>query len=135
MFWQKKLKMQDKVTYEYAIIRIVPKVEREEFFNAGVLLFSKRKNFLGIKYKIDQNKLEAFSGDLDLTMLNNHLKAWEDICKGSPKGGCIGEFEVSDRFRWLAAPRSTIIQSSKTHSGLCSDPQEELELLFKAFVL
>ncbi len=127
--------MQDKVTYEYAIIRIVPKVERGEFFNVGVLLFSKRKHFLGIKYKIDKKKLEAFSEDLDLTMLNDHLKAWEEVCKGNPKGGCIGEFEVSDRFRWLAASRSTIIQSSKTHSGLCTDPQEELEGLFKAFVL
>lgn len=127
--------MQDKATYEYAIIRIVPKVEREEFFNVGVLLFSKRKRFLGVKYKIDKKKLEAFSEDLDITMLNAHLQAWEDICKGSPKGGCIGNFEVSDRFRWLAASRSTIIQSSKTHSGLCTDPEKELEFLFNAFVL
>ena len=127
--------MQDKVTYEYAIIRIVPKVERGEFFNVGVLLFSKRKNFLGVKYKIDKKKLEAFSEDLELTMLNAHLKAWEDVCKGDSKGGVIGKFEVSDRFRWLAAARSTIIQSSKTHSGLCTDPEAELELLFKIFVL
>lgn len=127
--------MQDKVTYEYAIIRVVPKVERGEFFNVGVLLFSKRKNFLGVRYKIDKKKLEAFSDDLDLTMLNDHLKAWEDVCQGTPKGGSIGNFEVSDRFRWLAASRSTIIQSSKTHSGLCTDPEEELELLFKTFVL
>lgn len=127
--------MQDKVTYEYAVIRVVPKVEREEFFNVGVLVFSKRKKFLGVKYKIDQKKLDAFSEDLDIAMLNAHLKAWEDICKGHPKGGCIGNFEISDRFRWLAASRSTIIQSSKTHSGLCTDPQEELERLFNAFVL
>lgn len=127
--------MQDKVTYEYAIIRVVPKVEREEFFNVGVLLFSKRKKFLGIKYHIDQKKLSAFSEDLTIEMLNAHLKAWEDICKGSPEGGCIGTFEVADRFRWLAASRSTIIQSSKTHSGLCTDPQAELEKLFEVFVL
>lgn len=127
--------MQDKVTYEYAIIRIVPKVEREEFFNVGVLLFSKRKKFLGVKYHIDQKKLEAFSMDLEMTILNNHLQAWEAICEGHPKGGVIGNFEVSDRFRWLAASRSTIIQSSKTHSGLCTDPQNELDLLFEAFVL
>lgn len=127
--------MQDKAIYEYAVIRIVPKVEREEFFNVGVLLFSKRKKFLGVKYHIDKNKLEAFSLDLDITILNNHLQAWEDICEGNPKGGLIGSFEISDRFRWLAASRSTIIQSSKTHSGLCSDPKNELNLLFKAFVL
>ena len=127
--------MQDKVTYEYAIIRIVPKVEREEFFNVGVLLFSKRKKFLGIKYLIDRNKLETFTEDLDISMLNDHLKAWELVCQGPPEGGTIGQFELSDRFRWLAASRSTIIQSSKTHSGLCTDPQLELEQLFKTYVL
>lgn len=127
--------MQDKVIYEYAIIRMVPKVERGEFFNVGVLLFSKRKNFLGVKYKIDEKKLKVFSDELDLTMLTNHLKAWDEVCQGSPKGGTIGNFETSDRFRWLAASRSTIIQSSKTHSGWCTDPEEELELLFKMFVL
>ena len=127
--------MQDKVTYEYAIIRVVPKVEREEFFNVGVLLFSKRKKFLGVKYKIDKDKLEAFSDELDIKMLNNHLKAWEQVCTGAHEGGAIGAFELSDRFRWLAASRSTIIQSSKTHSGLCTDPEEELEQAFNTFVL
>ena len=127
--------MQDKVTYEYAIIRVVPKVEREEFFNVGVLLFSKRKKFLGVKYHIDKMKIEAFSEDLDSNMLNNHLKAWEQICNGAPEGGAIGQFELSDRFRWLAASRSTMIQSSKTHPGLCTDPEKELEALFNTFVL
>ena len=127
--------MQDKVTYEYAIIRVVPKVEREEFFNVGVLLFSKRKKFLGVKYHIDQKKLVAFSEDLDITMLNNRLKAWEYVCNGFPEGGAIGQFEVSDRFRWLAASRSTIIQSSKTHPGLCTNPEDELKQLFNTFVL
>ena len=127
--------MHDKVTYEYAIIRVVPKVEREEFFNIGVLLFSKRKKFLGVKYHIDKKKLAAFSEDLDFAMLNKHLKAWELVCKGSPEGGTIGQFELSDRFRWLAASRSTIIQSSKTHPGLCEDPEDELEVLFNTFVL
>ena len=127
--------MQDKVTYEYAIIRVVPKVEREEFFNVGVLLFSKRKKFLGIKYQMDQKKLTAFAEDLDVKLLIDHLNAWELICEGSEDGGTIGQFELSDRFRWLAASRSTIIQSSKTHSGLCTDPKHELEQLFKTFVL
>ena len=127
--------MQDKVTYEYAIIRVVPKVEREEFFNVGVILFSKRKKFLGVKYHIDQKKLVAFSEDLDITMLNNHLKAWEYVCNGFPEGGAIGQFEISDRFRWLAASRSTIIQSSKTHPGLCTNPEDELKQLFNTLVL
>lgn len=127
--------MQDKATYEYAIIRIVPKVEREEFFNVGVLLFSKRKKFLGIKYLIDKKKLTAFSEDLDVDFLQSHLKSWQMICEGATEAGTIGKFEMSDRFRWLAATRSTIIQSSKTHCGLCLDPQLELDILFQKRVL
>lgn len=127
--------MQDKFIYEYAIVRVVPKVEREEFFNVGVLLFCKRKKYLVFKYEIDVTKWSAFSHDIDLTQIKKHLKAWELVCQGAPEGGPIGEFEISDRFRWLAASRSTIIQSSKTHSGLCSDPHTELEKLFGSFVL
>jgi len=127
--------MQDKVTFEYAIIRLVPKVEREEFFNVGVILFSKRKKFLGIRYEINPIKLKAFSEELDLDALNEYLKAWELICDGKPDGGRIGEFELSDRFRWLVASRSTIIQSSKTHPGLCDDPENVLEHIFNTCVL
>ncbi|RAJ09156.1 DUF3037 domain-containing protein [Arenibacter echinorum] len=127
--------MQDRVKYEYAIIRIVPKVEREEFFNVGVILFSKRKKFLGVKFHICKNKLATFSCEVDFDTLKNYLNAWEDICIGSPKGGAIGELELSDRFRWLTASRSTIIQSSETHSGLCLDPQKELEDIFSQCVL
>ena len=126
--------MQDKVTFEYAIIRIVPKVEREEFFNVGVILFSKRKRFLDVKFHIDERKLEAFSCAVELDTLSKYLGSWKAICDGYPKGGAIGEFEQSDRFRWLAASRSTIIQSSKTHPGLCHDPQTVLDELFKEFV-
>lgn len=127
--------MPDRVTFEYAVIRIVPKVEREEFFNVGVILFSKRKKFLDIKFLIDQNKLKAFSDELDIEALKGYLNAWTLICKGEPFGGAIGKLEMSDRFRWLAACRSTIIQSSQTHSGLCHDPKETLETLFEKFVL
>ena len=127
--------MQDKVTFEYAIIRLVPKVEREEFFNIGVILYSKRRKFVGVKYKISDAKLKAFACNLDLDALNSYLKSWELICKGDPSAGVIGQFEVSDRFRWLAAARSTIIQSSKTHAGLTNDPEKELESIFKSYVL
>lgn len=127
--------MQDKITFEYAIIRIVPKVEREEFFNVGVLLFSKRKKYLGIKYHIDANKLKALAPEIDINFLNEYLNAWKLICEGKAAGGKIGEFEVSDRFRWLAACRSTIIQSSKTHPGLCEDPEKELHDIFEKYVL
>ncbi|MFT5984502.1 MAG: hypothetical protein ACI9RM_002968 [Ulvibacter sp.] len=127
--------MQDRCTFEYAIIRVVPKVEREEFFNVGAILFSKRKKFLGIKYLVNSNKLKAFSPEIELEVLNNYLEAWELICDGEPSGGKIGTLELSDRFRWLAACRSTIIQSSKTHSGLSSDPKEALEDIFRKYVL
>ncbi|WP_040282106.1 DUF3037 domain-containing protein [Psychroserpens damuponensis] len=127
--------MQDKITFEYAIIRIVPKVEREEFFNVGVILFSKRKKYLGIKYNIDPIKLKAFCSELDIDALNKYLHAWELICEGHPNGGAIGQFELSDRFRWLAASRSTIIQSSKTHPGLCDNPEQSLETIFETYVL
>jgi len=127
--------MQDRSTFEYAIIRIVPKVEREEFFNVGVILFSKRKEFLDIKYHIDEDKIKAFSLEMELNLLKEYLNAWKLICDGKPSGGSIGKMELSDRFRWLTACRSTIIQSSKTHPGLCVDPEFELEDTFKKYVL
>jgi hypothetical protein len=107
--------MQDKVTYEYAVIRLVPKVEREEFLNIGVIIFSKRKKYLGIKFEINGKRIAAFS------------------CE--PNGGAIGKFELSSRFRWLTASRSTIIQSSKTHPGLCHEPEKVLDELFERYVL
>ena len=127
--------MQDKYTYEFAIIRVVPKVEREEFINVGVLVFSKPKNYLGIKYVINREKLLVLSKSLDIEVLEEHLLAWEAICKGSPNSGPIGELDVPDRFRWLAATKSTILQCSPTHPGLCSDPETELEDLFERYVL
>ena len=127
--------MLDKVTFEYAIIRLVPKVEREEFFNVGVILFSKRKKFLDIKFHINADKLKALAPELELDTLNNYLNAWKLICEGKAAGGKIGSFETSDRFRWLAACRSTIIQSSKTHPGLCNDPAEELNDIFEKYIL
>ncbi len=127
--------MQDKVTYEYAIIRLVPKVEREEFFNIGVILFSKQKKFLDVKFHINTQKLKAFSNDLDTAVLNCYLKSWKLICEGAPAGGSIAALDMPDRFRWLSASRSTIIQSSNTHSGLCQDPQKELNDIFTKYVL
>ena len=127
--------MPDRYIFEYAIIRIVPKVEREEFFNVGVILFCKRKKFLDIKYQINQEKLKAFSSEMELEKLNEYLNAWKLICDGDSSGGPIGELELPERFRWLVACRSTIIQSSKTHPGLCFEPKKELEEIFKKYVL
>ena len=127
--------MQNKVTYEFAVIRLVPKVEREEFLNIGVILFSKRKKYLGIKYKIDKKRIAAFSEEVDTDMIAEYLKGWELVCNGQPNGGSIGELELASRFRWLVASRSTIIQSSKTHPGICEEPEEVLENIFNRYVL
>lgn len=127
--------MQDRVTYEFAIIRLVPKVEREEFINLGVILYSKRKKYLGIKYQIDEQKVKCFSKEVDIPMIEQYLGAWTAICEGKSKGGYIGSLEQSLRFRWLVAPRSTIIQSSPIHPGLCHEPEKVLENLFRRYVL
>ena len=127
--------MPDKHTFEFAIIRVVPKVEREEFMNVGVLVFCKRKKYLGIKYSVNEKRLTAFSEDLDIELINQYLKAWELICEGGTSGGPIGELEVSDRFRWLSASKSTIIQCSKTHPGISANPEDVLDDAFKRYVL
>lgn len=126
--------MQDKFIYEYAVIRVVPKVEREEFLNVGVILFSKPQKYIGIKYHIDPERLKAFSCEVDIDVLNQYLNAWELICKGGDEGGSIGKFEIASRFRWLTATRSTIIQSSKVHPGLCNNLEEKLEELYHRYV-
>lgn len=127
--------MQDRFTYKYAIIRVVPKVEREEFFNVGVILFCKRKKFLDLKFHVNEDKLKVFSSDVEVDVLNEYLRAWQRICKGDASGGKIALLELSERFGWLTACRSTIIQSSKTYIGLDSDPQKALEAIFKMHVL
>jgi len=127
--------MQDRVTYEYAIIRLVPKVEREEFINIGVILFSKRKKFLALKYNFQKERIKVLCNTIDITLIEEYIAAWEAICKGTPQGGSIGEFDIADRFRWLAAAKSTILQCSPTHPGLCENPEKELEDLFNRYVL
>lgn len=132
---QDRQNMQDKFIFKYAIIRIVPKVEREEFFNVGVVLYCKRKKFLDIKYTISETKLKAFSSEIKVELFDDYLKAWKLVCEGSSASGKIGQLELSERFGWLTASRSTLIQSSKTYSGLCDDPNKALEDIFKQFVL
>ncbi len=127
--------MQDRVTYEFSIIRLVPKVEREEFINIGVLVFSKRKKYLGIKYQIDEARIKSFASEVDIDTVRSYLEAWECICTGAPHGGTIGALELPSRFRWLTASKSTIIQCSKPHPGLCHQPEQVIERIFKNYVL
>lgn len=127
--------MQDRYTFKYAIIRLVPKVEREEFFNVGVILFCKRIKFLDIKYHFDPDKLKAFAPEIEEGIISDYLKAWKLICDGNASGGPIGKLDLPDRFGWLTACRSTIIQSSTTRSGLSFEPKKELEDIFNKYVL
>lgn len=126
--------MQEKQVYEYAFLRFVPKVERGEFLNVGVILFCKRKHFLEVKYHLDESRLRALSPEVDLEALAAYLQAWDLVCQGEVEGGAIAQLEPASRFRWLTATRSTIIQSSKVHPGLCAHPEQVLEDLFEKYV-
>lgn len=127
--------MQENHLYEYAVVRIVPRVEREEFLNVGVILYCPRKGFLQVMYKLDEARLKAFSCKLEPEELQASLGALERICKGGKNSGPIGTLPIASRFRWLTATRSTIIQSSKIHPGFCDEPQEALNRLFNQLVL
>lgn len=127
--------MQEKVLYEYAVIRVVPRVEREEFLNVGIILYCAKQNFLQSIFKIDDERLRAFSGNIDCEELNNYLETWQKICKGGKNGGPIGSLAMSARFRWLTATRSTIIQTSKVHPGYTQNAEETMNCLFNELVL
>lgn len=127
--------MQEKLLYEYAIIRIVPRVERGEFINAGVILFCRDARYLGMRYVIDEPKVSALFPEIDLEKLKALLQAFEKVCCGSKNAGAIARATLADRFRWLTAQRSTMIQVSDVHPGLAADPEAKLEQLFKEMVL
>lgn len=127
--------MQGKQLFEYAVIRVVPKVEREEFLNVGIILYSKQQKFLQCKYQLDENRLRAVCPTIDITEIADHLSALEHICQGSPEGGPIAKLDAASRFRWLTATRSTVVQTSKVHPGFCSDLPEALKKLQEELVL
>ena len=120
--------------YDYAVIRIVPKVDREEFINAGIILSCEEKEFLDAKIEIDEKRLKAFDPDFDIETAKTHLNAIYTICKGGKETGTIGELSQRQRFHWLTSPKSTIIQTSPVHSGYCKDPAETLSHLFEKMV-
>ncbi len=126
--------MPDQFTYDYAIIRVVPKVEREEFVNVGAIVSCHTKRFLEARIELDEQRLMALDATLDLEMIRNHLAAIPIICAGR-QAGAIGQMPQRDRFHWLVAPRSTIIQTSKVHTGLCHDLSVVLDRLMATMVL
>ena len=127
--------MQGKHLYEYAIIRLVPQVERGEYINIGVILMDVNNDYVGMKYAIDEDRLKAFSSDIDVEMIKEYLAGWLKVCDGKNNGGKIGGMDLKFRFRWLTANRSTIIQTSPVHPGFSNDPKAELDRLMKKFVL
>lgn len=127
--------MQEQDLFEYAVIRVVPKVEREEFLNVGVIVYCAKQKFLKIKYDVNEQRLSAFCKKTDCDMLREYLKAFEEVCNGSSSAGEIGKLPIAERFRWLTATRSTVVQTSKVHPGLCSSAGEKLEKLFKELVV
>lgn len=126
--------MQEKI-YEYAVIRVVPRVEREEFLNVGVILYCGKQGFLQTMYQLDKERLSAFSGELDVEELETYLQTWQRICIGGKSGGPIGILPITSRFRWLTATRSTVVQTSKVHPGFCTDAQETLVCLYNQLVV
>jgi hypothetical protein len=126
--------MQEKHLFEYAVIRIVPRVEREEFLNAGVILYCPAQGFLQTRYMVPKERLQAFSGELDYEELEQRLLAFKKICIGRTEGGIIGNLPVAARFRWLTAARSTIVQTSPVHTGMCANAQQTLDRLYTQLV-
>ena len=127
--------MQENHLFEYAVIRIVPRVEREEFLNAGVILYCSKLNFLQSMIGINHDRLRAFCGQLDIPEVEENLRAFERICLGGEEAGPIGKLDIAARFRWLTATRSTVVQSSKVHPGFCVDAGETLVRLYTQLVL
>ena len=126
--------MQEKHLFEYAIIRVVPRVEREEFVNVGVILYCADENFLQTKCKLSKERLLNFCNDIDLDELQERLSVFEEICKGTDEGGPIAKLPIASRFRWLTAARSTVVQTSPVHPGLCDDANKTLNKLFDELV-
>lgn len=128
--------MQGKLLFEYAVIRVVPKPEREEFINIGVILYCKDAGFISMLYTIDNEKLETLCNTVCIDELKEHLHAFEAICHADNSSiSPIAKLDMPSRFRWLTATRSTILQTSKVHPGLCTDPRATLKKLFEQLVL
>ncbi|WP_138506163.1 DUF3037 domain-containing protein [Spirosoma lacussanchae] len=127
--------MPEKHLFEYAVIRVVPRVEREEFLNVGVILYCSGRGFLQTMYTVPEDRLRAFSAELDLAEIQERLQTFERICAGRKEGGLIGQLPIAARFRWLAAARSTVVQTSPVHPGLCANPADTLARLFAQLVL
>jgi len=126
--------MPERHSFDYAVVRVVPHVEREEFVNAGVILICRTLDYLGARVEVDTRRLLALAPDVDLEEVQRHLAAIPRIAAGEPDAGPIARLKPAERFHWLTSPGSTIIQPSPVHSGLCDDPAAALEHLMDRMV-
>ena len=126
--------MQQKYIYEYAVVRVVPVVEREEFVNAGVILFCKKEKFIRVQYDLRIDKILALTPNADIDEIRKNLEAFQNIAEGKKGGGPIASLDEAERFRWLTAVRSASIQTSKTHPGFCDDLEKTIDKLFLEMV-
>ncbi len=126
--------MQEKHLYEYAVVRVVPRVEREEFINVGVILYCPSLRFLKVLSEVDSQRLYALTRTLSPEEVREYLRAFDHICQGGKLGGAIGQLPLASRFRWLTAVRSSVMQTSRVHPGFCADPEAALRRLFEQLV-
>lgn len=127
--------MQDLLLFEYAVIRVVPRVEREEFINAGIVLYCRQKQFLEAGIALNKTKLYSIYADADAEKIEEYLCVFLKVCAGTSDAGPIGKLDAGSRFRWLTATRSTIVQCSKVHPGFTQDPAMTLKKLFQQLVV
>jgi hypothetical protein len=126
--------VQEKQPFEYAVVRLVPCVDRGEFLNVGIVLYCAQHKFLRAEFDLNEPRLIALCPEADITEINEHLDAFARICEGGDEAGPIGKLPPGERFRWLTAPRSTIVQTSPVHTGLSSDAAETLDGLITKMV-
>ena len=120
--------------YQYALLRVVPRLERGEAINAGVVLFCRRRSFLAARVRLDRARLAVLDPDADADAIERHLDSLARIAAGEPDAGPVAALPQSERFSWLVAPSSTIVQPSAVHTGFCDDPERRLERLFEELV-
>ena len=126
--------MPEQCSYDYSVIRVVPDVARGEFLNAGVVLFAKTEHALLSRIALDEERMLAMAPGADVAAIRAHLESIERICAGGEAAGPHADLSASERFHWLTAPRSTVIQLSPVHSGICDDPDSEVDRLFARLV-
>jgi len=121
------------IAYDYAVIRVIPRVHLGRFDNVGVILHARREGFIDLLHRVDPHRIALLASTIDLALLERHLQAWRRIATGEGASGAIALLPPSERFHWLTSPRSTILQTSPVHPGRCADPSTAIMDLFQRF--